>query len=116
MDFSAGNFASFVNDSRAFAQLGHGGYDSDGNHQGDLMVTAGTGGVSFQAGNSEDHYTMLGHGGTNARSSRDATPSGFTGDITVISAGGVSFQAGNMRSDGGGEDGRLYAQLGQRRL
>ncbi|MCB1090125.1 MAG: hypothetical protein KDL87_01245, partial [Verrucomicrobiae bacterium] len=119
-------------DNEQYAQLGHGGYDADGNHQGNIRVTAGSGeistsngviggsgqigGVVFTAGQSRDAYAQLGHGGFGARSSRedgDTGARGFTGHIIVNSGGSVLFTSGtNLSNYQDLDDGRIYSQLG----
>ena len=119
-------------DNEQFAQVGHGGYDADGNHQGNIRVTSGqgnisswngllgdtseTGGVVFTAGRLREAYVQLGHGGFGARSSRadgDAGAEGLYGSISLTTGGDVRFTAGtslaNLRDY---DDARIYAQLG----
>ncbi|MDB4657936.1 hypothetical protein OAE56_04210, partial [Verrucomicrobiales bacterium] len=123
---------------RNYSQLGHGGWDADGHHQGNIRVNAGTGdislapgtiggsgqdaGVVFTAGQTRDAYTQLGHGGFGARSARANNNNGargLTGTIDVTSEGSIFFTSGTLmdnRYDGTGgidwEDGRIYSQLG----
>ncbi|MGB3117262.1 MAG: hypothetical protein WBE58_00455, partial [Verrucomicrobiales bacterium] len=131
-----GGIGADETDSGAYAMLGHGGYEADGNHFGNISITTGTGaassttgyshlgdlagstiGVLFKAGDREDNYVHLGLGGRSARTGTATTPYGLNGDITVISDGSVSFVGGtgSMNLDGditGNNDFRLYAQLG----
>ena len=119
-------------DNEQYAQLGHGGYDADGNHQGNISVTSGLGNISsrngllgdttelgglvFTAGQVRDAYAQLGHGGFGARSSRgdlDAGAEGLYGNITVKSGGDVKFTAGTgIANLWDYDDARLSAQLG----
>jgi fibronectin-binding autotransporter adhesin len=92
--------------TRAFAQLGNGGYDSDNpndtdlinGNKGSIFVTARTGSVSLLGGRDDDSYAHIGHGG---RSTKGAN----TGDIFVRAAGGVDLIAGPNRD-------REYVQIG----
>lgn len=67
IDFQAGGGRGYGH----FAQIGHGGMNSNGNHFGDIDVTATQGDINFTAGgtvfdaNNTDHrhYAMIGHGG-----------------------------------------------------
>jgi len=82
-----------------FVQLGHGGYASTTviPDKQDITVTsgtgdmanadgnAGTGGITFVAGDMWRDYAQLGHGGHSASAN---TELGFTGDITVTANGG----------------------------
>ena len=99
----------------SYAQLGHGGYNADGSHSGDITVTAGSNGgigLNFVAGNTTNSYVQLGHGGAYAQSSL-GTPQGYVGDITINSVGSINFTAGSGLDDGTStEDHRLYAMLG----
>ncbi|MCP5539769.1 MAG: filamentous hemagglutinin N-terminal domain-containing protein, partial [Akkermansiaceae bacterium] len=123
---------------RSYSQLGHGGWDSDGHHQGNIRVTTGTGEIStapgivggsgqmggavFTAGQTRDSYTQLGLGGFGARSARDNNDTGargLTGIIDLETGGDILFTSGTLIDstfDGFGslqhEDGRLYSQLG----
>lgn len=131
LEMLAGRGVSYW-DNESYVQLGHGGYDADGHHQGNIRVTAGTGaislkpgvlggsgsqgGVVFTAGQARDAYAQLGHGGFGARSSREDNDSGargFTGNISVLSGGDVLFTAGtSLWNYQDYDDGRLYSQLG----
>ena len=48
-------------DSYAYAQLGNGGMDADGNHSGNLTLI-NTGNLTVTAGSGTDAYAMIGHG------------------------------------------------------
>ncbi|MEX2581401.1 MAG: hypothetical protein WD342_20260, partial [Verrucomicrobiales bacterium] len=92
-----------------YAQLGHGGYASRGNHGGNIFVTAETGRIEFQGGIGSVYnadsvgYAQLGHGGYDADGSH-------YGNITVTAGqdgstgAGLVFIAGNSDRD--------YVQLG----
>ncbi|MCB1231143.1 MAG: filamentous hemagglutinin N-terminal domain-containing protein [Verrucomicrobiae bacterium] len=117
IDFQAG-LGDDTDDNIAYAQLGHGGRESDGTHSGDITVLAGDfinrtgGGIQFRAGDIEDNYVQLGHGGYSAKAAT-TTPEGMSGDITVKSVGSIVFMAGTTNAiEGTSADGRLYAQLG----
>jgi len=119
-------------DNEQYAMVGHGGYDADGHHQGNISVTAGsgiistrpgviggsgqTGGIVFTAGQSRDASAQLGHGGFGARSAREDNDSGvrgLTGNITVNAAGSVLFTSGtSLFNYQDNDDGRLSSQLG----
>ncbi len=131
IEFLSGRGASYYDD-QLYAQLGHGGRDADGQHQGDIHVSAGSGeasvapgqigggasgqGLVFTSGETADAYSLLGHGGTYARSALENGidgRAGLTGDIIVETAGDITFTAGTMRSNFiDYNDGRLYTQLG----
>ncbi|MEZ5434502.1 MAG: hypothetical protein R3F31_25715 [Verrucomicrobiales bacterium] len=112
IEFLAGRGISIV-DQRQYAQLGHGGRDSDGQHQGNITVTAGTGimstapgtiggsgvqgGLVFTAGQTTDAYAQLGLGGADTVSAREAGDTGrrgFSGDVNVTTVGDIRFLAG----------------------
>ena len=119
IQFRSGVFAAMQNDSRAYSQLGHGGYDADGNHSGNITVIGGNNagvGLDFRAGNADADYTQLGHGGLGARSGTAVVPQGLTGNISITSTGGANFIAGAGFDDAGhaqqNDDRQLYAQLG----
>ncbi|MGD9635342.1 MAG: beta strand repeat-containing protein, partial [Pirellulales bacterium] len=127
----AGRGVSF-SDNEQYAQVGHGGYDADGNHQGNIRVSAGSGeistttgviggsgqmgGVVFTAGQTRDASVQLGHGGFGARSSRadgDSGVRGLIGNITVTTTGDVLFTSGTTNSNFRDlDDGRIISQLG----
>jgi len=102
---------------RAYAQLGHGGYESEGPNNkandlpsmsGDINIKAG-GDIRFQAGAWHRGYAQLGHGGFDVKGIK-------SGDITIdhVDAnhlvGGLRFTAG---VDGHRQfDYQSYAQLG----
>ncbi|MBT6484287.1 MAG: hypothetical protein HOK71_06420, partial [Planctomycetaceae bacterium] len=79
----------------AYAQLGHGGNEGDGNFSGAIMISAND--LNFTGGSANDTYAHLGHGGDNA----DGDHSGV---ITVAATGNLLFMGGT------GND--AYAQLG----
>src|SRR5690606_30875988 len=70
--FIAGHGGHRQNDHLNYVQFGHGGYDADGNHFGNIFVrgTQDANGVGLlvKAGDRQDAYAQLGHGGTNSRS------------------------------------------------
>ena len=71
----------------AYAQIGNGGTDADGDHSGKIHVSAtGAGGITF-AGGGSFAYAQIGHGG------RSVGNGNFSGDITVSSADIVNFSA-----------------------
>jgi filamentous hemagglutinin family protein len=140
VEFLAGNANNYTKTNQ-YAQLGHGGFDADGSHTGNILVQAGIGarslvpgvigggataGVVFTAGDSNDTYAMLGHGG---RSSQAGVPSQggllpgqagiLSGDITVTSGGAMTFTAGTRLMhpiDNGAvqdnDDGRNFVMVG----
>ena len=79
----------------AYAQLGHGGNEGDGDFAGAIMVAANN--ISFTGGSANDTYAHLGHGGDNADGSH-------SGAITVNADGNLTFMGST------GDD--AYAQLG----
>lgn len=142
---SAGGIVEFlagrgihINEQRQYAMLGHGGYNTDGHHQGILSVTAGTGamslapgvvgggasaGVVFTSGVTLDAFSQMGHGGADAQSARedgDTGRRGFTGSITVNTPGDIRFTAGTgafstnavLGATTDWNDIRAYTQLG----
>lgn len=89
--FSAGPGAGV----EAYAQLGHGGVNTYGDHSGSITVIGGT--ISFSGGGATDTYAQLGHGGRNARGDH-------SGSIDVVGAGDITFS--------GGTASQTYAMLG----
>ncbi|MCB1237740.1 MAG: hypothetical protein KDM91_21930, partial [Verrucomicrobiae bacterium] len=91
-----------------YAQLGHGGSRTDGDHSGDIKVVA-TGGITFEAADTQDEaYVQLGHGGL-----EQTANTGHSGKISVAAGvgilgggpgGGITFTAGDFAEN--------YAQLG----
>lgn len=140
VEFLAGNANNYTKTNQ-YAQLGHGGFDADGSHTGTILVQAGTGarslvpgvigggaigGVVFTAGDSNDTYAMIGHGGRSSQAGV-ATQVGLlpgqagilSGDITVTSGGAMSFTAGTRLMhpiDNGAvqdnDDGRNFVMVG----
>jgi len=106
----------------SFALLGHGGYDSDGTHSGNISVTAGQfsaghaeagQGVVFRAGAWTDNFAQMGHGGLAARTYGTAgNEQGLSGSITVSAIGDITFVGGTGNFFNSDENARLYAQLG----
>ncbi|MCP3676000.1 MAG: hypothetical protein GY829_16250, partial [Gammaproteobacteria bacterium] len=80
------------------AQLGHGGFNTDGygDYRGDIIISSAND-LTFKAGKGESAYAQLGHGGFDADGSHE-------GAITISSANDLIFEAGT------GQD--AYAQLG----
>jgi mucin-19 len=120
-----------ANGRRAYAQLGHGGYDADAHnvdasgyeglgHQADIVVNAG-GVVRFESATLVSdplgvvngpiaadfrNYVQLGHGGL-------ASSGDHRGDITVRAGTGIEFQGGRVAAGATANDGAdSYAQLG----
>ena len=118
--FTAGRDAYRQFDYQSFAQLGHGGWDSDGNSFGKIMVRgtqdADGVGLLFKAGDRQDNFVQLGHGGSNSRSGTGDGPNSFglNGDIDIEVGGHVAFVAGTFSANNPAydDDGRLYAMLG----
>ncbi|MCH1510560.1 MAG: hypothetical protein L7T84_15230, partial [Akkermansiaceae bacterium] len=108
----------------AYAQIGHGGLDSDGNHSGNIAITAGThsdaalGGHGFygRAGDWDDNYVQVGHGGAFSRGygTQAAGLIGNTGDISLTTTGHITFLAGSYSNlaEFTNEDGRNSASIG----
>ncbi|MEX2580466.1 MAG: hypothetical protein WD342_15515, partial [Verrucomicrobiales bacterium] len=91
-----------------FAQIGHGGLNSDGNTAGNISVISGAS-LMAQAGNRNSDYVQIGHGGRAARGGH-----GVAGNvITVDTAGAITFAGGASGQPDGGFSGRFaYAMLG----
>ncbi|MEC5125835.1 hypothetical protein VSU19_03680 [Verrucomicrobiales bacterium BCK34] len=75
-----------VGSNRQYGQIGHGGWDADGSHIGDIEVNA-VGSITFTAGSVDDAYAMIGNGGNDAAGDH-------AGDINVTAGGNISFIAG----------------------
>ena len=103
--------------TESYAQIGHGGYASNGDHSGHIVVEAlgSGGGISFTAGSRGNAYTQIGHGGTSAKGDfgridvdnldGDNDPlTGADGNITVRSSGSIEFTSGT--------DTQTYSQIG----
>ena len=112
-----GSTLNFNTDSRAHALVGHGGYASEARsavqgHTGDITVEAGRGSVSgavnFRAGDLDDNFAQIGHGGAASTSAAN----GHRGDLSVSALAGVSFLAGTGQTFRTTQDGRLFAQIG----
>ncbi|MCF6314310.1 MAG: hypothetical protein L3J39_17815 [Verrucomicrobiales bacterium] len=88
--FSAGTGFS------AYAQLGHGGHNSDGDYGGSITITRAND-VTFSAGSGTFAYAQLGNGGTLAKGNHSGT-------VTITQANDVAFSAGSGTF--------AYAQLG----
>ncbi len=83
--------------AEGYAQLGHGGFSTSGDHFGNISVSAFSGAISFSGGAGADTYAQLGHGGRAAR--------GYSsGVIEVASRDDIAFRA----STGS----RSYVQIG----
>lgn len=119
-----------------YAQLGHGGYSSEGNHYGNIDVRAGVAAdgtllnaaseVRFSGGASDDNtletynYAQLGHGGAFARGNHgwgDHDGDGQAdGNITVLSGGDIRLTGGKFfdstTTTGRDESRRSYVQVG----
>lgn len=138
VEFLAGNTLGYVKTNQ-YAQLGHGGFDADGSHLGNISIVGGSGAMStapgtlgggaigglvFKAGNGQDTYAQLGHGGRSSQAGL-STQVGLmpdqagrlTGNITATVGGAIQVIAGtkiahptdNVRNN---DDGRNYAQIG----
>ncbi|MGE0414776.1 MAG: beta strand repeat-containing protein, partial [Verrucomicrobiales bacterium] len=112
------------NSTESFVQIGHGGYDGDGNQSGSITVRAGQNadgvGVYFVGGTWNNDYAQIGHGGINAQSAGyldgdgdgRGDHQGDSGDITVDSVGDVVFLAGSGHRLVDNGDFLAYALLG----
>jgi filamentous hemagglutinin family protein len=138
VEFMAGNTLGYLKTNQ-YAQLGHGGFDADGSHLGNITINGGSGAMStapgtigggalgglvFKAGNGQDTYAMLGHGGRSSQAGV-ATQLGLaagqagrlSGTITANVGGAIQVIAGtkiahpfdNVRNN---DDGRNFAQIG----
>lgn len=107
IEVNAGDAINFTASTqrRSQAQLGLGGYAAAGDHSGDIRVTSGAGGITFQAGlgasgaDGQESNAQIGHGGNNADGSH-------FGKISVTTTGGgdISFTGGTSNDN--------YAQIG----
>ncbi len=62
----------------AFAQLGHGGMEVNGNHGGTISILSARN-IAFAGGNARSAYALLGHGGTGANGNHSGAI-----DVTVL--------------------------------
>jgi len=85
---------------RSYGQIGHGGYDHDGNHSGVVKVSALTGTVTVQGGTALDAYSQVGHGGSVATGSHSGDVVVRSGTSTTIN-GGTGTQAYSQVGHGG---------------
>jgi filamentous hemagglutinin family protein len=113
-----GGLGDDTDDVASYAQIGNGGREADGTHTGNISVSAGDfttntgGGITFRAGDIEDNYVQIGHGGVSVKAAT-VTPEGHRGHITVRSVDTIRFIAGTQNTiEGTATDGRLYAQIG----
>ncbi|MCB1063843.1 MAG: hypothetical protein KDN20_13085 [Verrucomicrobiae bacterium] len=99
VNFIGGSSGGANTGLESYAQLGHGGYDSDGTMLGDITVTTtGGGGVMFEGGLDNATHAQMGHGGRDSNGSQ-------AGKITVNASGSVEVR-------GGGSGVYSYAQIG----
>ena len=121
LSFLAGHGGARQFDYYNYAQLGHGGIEADGNHFGNIFVrgteNADGIGLLMKAGDRQDAYSQIGHGGLNARTgttSPGRTYFGLNGDIDIAVTGDVALVAGTLTNNNPEyrEDGRLIAQIG----
>lgn len=94
-----------VSTAIAYAQIGHGGYDSDNpdgdtgvGDKGDIRISALNGDIIGLGGNSSDSYVQIGHGGHSTRGSN-------SGDVILRAGSDVVFMAG-------GQQDRANVQIG----
>src|SRR5690606_39718775 len=83
--FTAGHGGHRQYDYQNYVKLGHGGYEADGNHFGNITVlgTSDADGIGLlvKAGDRQDAYGQVGHGGRSARSGViGGDPFGLNGD------------------------------------
>ncbi len=99
IELSAGNNVVFSGGagSNAYAQLGQGGREANGNHSGTATITQANN-VVFSGGTGNNTYAQLGQGGFGAVGNHSGT-------TTITQANDVSFS--------GGAGTASYAQLGQ---
>src|SRR5690606_3076664 len=94
--FIAGHGGHRQYDYRSYVQLGHGGLDADGNHFGNIYIrgTQDANGIGLlvKAGDRQDAYAQLGHGGYSARSGTGdgANTFGMNGDIDIEVSGHIA--------------------------
>jgi hypothetical protein len=95
---------SHVRTDRAFAQIGHGGYDADDPNNDTTLGATGrisvvaNGDLVVRSGQSLNNYAQIGHGGYETKGAAG-------GDIILRAGGDVSFTAQ-------GEQDRAYVQIG----
>lgn len=90
INFTAGlNTAPLLNvtNTESYAMIGNGGYNTDGDHTGDIVVRA-RGAIAFEGGEGFANFVQVGHGGQ----SSDAS-SGLLGGTSLFS-GSITVQAG----------------------
>jgi hypothetical protein len=121
LSFTAGFGGHRQRDRENYAQLGHGGADTDGNHFGNITVrgteAANGVGLLLKAGDRQDAYAQIGHGGFNSRTGTGdgTTFFGLNGNIDIQVSGDVDVVAGTARRNERSaydDDGRLYAMIG----
>jgi len=92
-----------------FAQVGHGGSGSRGDHVGDVTVTVRNGDLDVLAGEGRRDHAQIGHGGPDTdnpnNNNQRADDPGNSGEI-VVDVGG------SIRVLGGGRDGDVVGALG----
>ncbi len=89
-----------LNADNGYAQIGHGGADTNGSDSGDISVAAG-GTISLSGGGGFDQYAQIGHGGVNSNDGQ-STSFSYAGNIDVTGSV-VTLTGGNNAS---------YAQIG----
>lgn len=90
-----------------YAQIGLGGRNSRGDHQGDITINAGQNasgvGVLVQGGEGREDYAQIGNGGYDADRNNDdnrrLNDVGLTGNISVIAVGDISVLGGGIKGD-----------------
>jgi filamentous hemagglutinin family protein len=103
---------------RHYAQIGHGGYATGGNHHGNITVTAGDGAVTvvggadtFDTTTTKNNYAQIGHGAADAPGNTGLTAEtikvfayGNNGDVNVYGGTGDRNPAliGNGGNNAGG--------------
>lgn len=120
LHFIAGHGGHRQFDYQNYTQLGHGGYEADGNHFGNITVrgTQDVDGIGLlvKAGDRQDATAQVGHGGRSARSGtgNGDLSFGLNGDIDIEVGGDVAFVAGTLTKSNPlyNDDGRQYAMLG----
>src|SRR5690606_16791811 len=87
----------------AYAQLGHGGWEAYGFHQGDITLGQ-VNDITFSGGQGTRAFAQLGHGVLNSRNAVLGDSNGHIGDIYIAQSRNVTFSGGNGNS--------TFAQLG----
>ncbi len=98
-----GILVGFAGRRDSYLQIGHGGWNIEGNMSGDISVQAAL--INLEAGSWDDAWVQVGHGGQNVRGHH-------SGDITVAATQGNLTMRGGYVEANGTEPARSYAMIG----